>query len=113
MMEITPNTLCKPDNFADRKSVKKIIGKSVISGASAILMPDFMPFCNDSETRSTKRGPGEKPADIPKIMPMTIKFSNCAFALYYPTLKTIKRVPIARRSVLDPWIYYSKKIYLN
>jgi len=47
----------------------KMIGRSVIRGAQATLIPSFMLYCNVSVITSINKGPGEIPALNPKITP--------------------------------------------
>ena len=67
--EMIPNMLWKSDNSDKMNRVKIIIGKSVIIGARATLIPDLISCCSVSVMTSVKRGPGAKPADKPKRIP--------------------------------------------
>jgi hypothetical protein len=49
-----------------------IIGKSVIIGARATLTPDFISCRRVSDITRVRRGPGAKPADKPRTVPMVI-----------------------------------------
>lgn len=66
-----PRMLWKSDNFAKMKKVNTIIGKSVIIGAKATFTPAFMSCRSVSEIIRVKSGPGAKPADKPKTIPIS------------------------------------------
>jgi len=50
-------------------STNRIIGDSEIRGEIATSIPSFFPFFKVSETTKVIRGPGDKPAARPKIIP--------------------------------------------
>jgi len=73
MMEIPPKMPWKCVSFDKTYRVIRTMGKSVIIGARATLMPDFIPCCKVSEITRVNNGPGANPADKPSTVPMDIK----------------------------------------
>jgi hypothetical protein len=67
--------LWNADNFDNTNNVRIIIGKSVITGARATLMPDRISCRSVSEIKSVRSGPGENPADNPSTVPTVKKYN--------------------------------------
>jgi len=49
--------------------IKRMMGRSVIRGAMATLMPAFILCARVSDITSASKGPGAMPAESPKIAP--------------------------------------------
>ena len=52
------------------------MGTSVITGAKAVFIPSFNPYVNVCEITNANSGPGENPADNPKVIPASKKLNN-------------------------------------
>jgi hypothetical protein len=74
----------KEYTFEAIKSVKRIIGRSLIIGARATLIPDLTPCCRDSEITSVRSGPGAKPAERPNMIPIIRKSVTAVRESYRP-----------------------------
>ena len=70
--EIVISNISNCDNAEKIKYVIRIIGRSVMSGANAILMPSFLLCFKVSVMTSVSNGPGDIPAVSPKNAPMSI-----------------------------------------
>jgi hypothetical protein len=69
-IETTPKILWNSDNFDNPNKVNRIIGRSVIMGATATLTPALISCCRVSEMTSVRSGPGAKPAESPRTIPI-------------------------------------------
>jgi len=72
---MNPNNLWNPDSFTNMNNITMIIGKSVMIGAKATLIPALILCRRVSEITRVRSGPGAKPADRPNIDPMVKKFT--------------------------------------
>jgi hypothetical protein len=70
-------------------STSTMIGGSEIRGAAATSIPSFLPFFKVSETTKVMRGPGDKPAAKPKIIP---KRKESASEVQFPPARLILSV---------------------
>ena len=75
IIEMEPRKFWKRESFARLRRVKKMIGRSVRTGARATFTPAFMSCSRVSETTRASSGPGATPADRPNMIPAVRKVS--------------------------------------